>query len=244
MEQEGRRLTAAEAAEYGEFVRSRREAEVALTLKKLVIDAVSGEADGAALRRACETALRLHAEGIVVSPVCIARAKRCLGTDSAPRVIAVVGGTGGSVLSVKRAEARKAVRQGAREVRLVLWRGALAEENFSYLKREIRGVRRAAKRATLIVQLTERGLSEAEIALGVRAACAAHADGICVRGELPLLLCAVEHGAGKLSCDATEAENAEQLKMLLRAGAARVCTDRGEKIAGELYACLNAEEES
>ncbi len=224
-------LSGAEAAEYVEFKRARREAEIALTLRRLVVDASRREFDRPAVRSACESVRRLGASGVLVSPVNVVQARKCLGAGA--RVVCLVGGTGESVPSVKRKEAKKALAQGAGELRLVLCYSALSGGNLSYLKREIRKVRRAAKCA-LTVSLEDRTLKEEQIALGVRAACEGGADGVCVRGERELVLLAVNSAAGKLYCDCSDVENAEQLASVLRAGAAHVVTRSAASIGEEL----------
>lgn len=241
MEQEGRVLSATEVAEFGEFKRARREAEISFTLKKLLIDASRRETDRAALKHACEVAVKLNASGIQVSPVNVAAARRQLGRSETP-VCCIVGGTGESLISVKRMETKKAVRQGAKEIRLVLCYSQLTGGGLNYLKREVRRVRRAVRKGTLIVSLEDHSLNEEEVALGVRAACASKADAVCVRGETPFVTRAVKESSGRLQVEASGVENAEQLRFLLKSGAVRATTSSGEKIAEELYTALNDSE--
>lgn len=238
MEETGKVLTAAEAAQFGEFKRAQRETEIAFTLGKLLIDASRRETDRAALKRACETAVKLHASGIQVSPVNVAAARKQIGKAELP-ICCLVGGTGESLISVKKAETKKAVRQGAKEVRLVLCYSQLTGGGLAYLKREVRRVRRAVRRGTLVVSLEDHSLSEDAVALGVRAACGGRADGVCVRGETSLVLRAVKESAGRLRVEAASVENAEQLRSLIKAGAVRASTGNGERIAQELYETLN-----
>lgn len=241
MEEEGTVLTAEEVAEYGEFKRNRRETEIVCTLKKLVIDASRRETDRAVLKKACETAVKFGASAVLVSPVNVARAKKTLA--GAIPVCCVVGGTGESLISVKKTEAKKALRQGASELRLVLCYSALTGGNFTYLKREIKRVRRAAGKRRLVVSLEDHSLGEQEISLGVKAACAAKADGVCVRGETALVAKAAETSAGKLLPEVSGVENSEQLRLLIKSGATRASTRNAEKIADELYAGLGEKRE-
>lgn len=241
MEQEGKVLTAAEAAEYGEFRRARRETEISFTLGKLLVDASRRETDRAVLRKACETFSKLHASGVLVSPVNVAAARKFFPKGEA-QVSCLVGGTGESLTSVKKIEAKKAVRQGAKEIRLVLCYSQLAAGNVGYLRREIKRVRRAVRKGSLVVSLEDHSLGAREISLGVKAACSAKADAVCVRGETGLVLCAVQEGAGRIRVEASNVENAEQLRLLLKAGAVRAVTGKGSAIAEELYAALDAPE--
>lgn len=237
---EGRIITAAEAAEFGEFKRTKREAEVALTMKKVLVDASAREIGKSALAEGCESAVRLGAWGVVVSPVNVVAARRKLA-GSGVRVAARAGGTGESLIAIKKAEAKKAFRQGAGEIVLVPCYSALKSGNAAYLRREVKRVRRAVKKGRLTLSLEDRALGEEEISIGVRAACDGGADGVCVRGETRLVLCALKAGGGKFSADASCVENAEQLRMLVKAGAGRMIAERAERISEELY--LAAKEE-
>lgn len=241
MEEGVQYLSAAEAAEYGEFVRSRKETEIALTIKKICVDASRRETDKSALQHACEYAKKLQVASVLVSPVNLAAARRRLA-ESGIEVCCVVGGTGESLVSVKKTEAKKAVRQGAREIRLIPCYSALTGGNLAYLKREIKKVKKAVKKGALVLSLEDHSLTADDVAFGVRAAREGKADGVCVRGETSLLLRALEASGGKFRTDASCVENAEQLRMLFRAGAYRVATDSAEKIAEELYATLREED--
>lgn len=235
--EEGRVLTAAEVAEFGEFQRSRREAEAAFTLGKLLIDGSRRETDRATLRRVCETAVKLKASGVLVSPVNIAAAKKFLGDSGIP-VCCLVGGTGESLIGVKKVEAKKALRHGAKEVRLILCYSQLIGGGLSYLKREVKRIRRAVRKLPLAVSLEDHSLGVEEVALGVRAACLGRADAVCVRGETELVLRAVKESAGRVRVEVSGVENAEQLRLLLKAGAVRAATGCAEKIAEELFEAL------
>lgn len=227
-------LSAAEAVEYGEFKRSRREAEIAVQLKNLIVDASRRETDKYALKSACDSAKKLGASGVLVSPVNVVAARRQLSGCGA-FVVCLVGGTGESLAAVKKTEAVKAMRQGAREIRLVVCYSALTQGNEAYLKKEIKKVKRAAKKCAVVVSLEDHNLAPEEVALGVRAAVAGKADGVCVRGEYDIVVRAAEAGGGKLRTDVSGVENAEQLKSLFRAGALHATTACGERIASELY---------
>lgn len=233
-------LSAAEAVEYGEFKRAKREAEIAASLKKLIVDASRRETDRFALRSACEGARKLDVHGVLVSPVNVAPAKRLL-EGSKTYVIGLIGGTGETLISVKKLEAKSAIRQGARELRLVLCYSALRAGNASYLKKEVKKIRRAAKKLPLVVSLEDHSLGEEEIARGTRAACEGGAEAVCVRGEVQLVLRALRAGNGKVRVDAADVENAEQYRSLVRAGASLSQTKLPERIAKEMYDAASEE---
>ncbi len=237
MGQEVINLTAAEAAEYGEFKRFKRETEISLSLKRLILDASRRETDRAVLRNVCESATKLGAEAVLVSPVNVSAARRAL-SGSRVKICCLAGGTGESLTVTKRAEAKRAVKQGAQEIRLVLCYYALYSGNLNYLKREIRKIRRAVRRSRLTVSLEDHSLGEEQVALAVRAACEAHADGVTVRGEIPLALRAIEVSGGKLNVDCSGVESSGQLRTLVKAGIARATTRNGESIAQEMYSAV------
>ena len=226
-------ITPDEAAQFEEFKRTRRENEIAIRLQKSVIDASRRETDRSALARACALAKKYRASAVAVSPVNTALCRRIL-EDSGVGVICLTGGTGESLPAVKKIEAKKAFACGAGEIRMVLCYSHLALGDFNYLKKEIKKVRKAAKKRVLTVSLEDRSLTREEVALGVRAAREAKADGVCVRGELSHLASAIDAGNG-LRVDVSGVENAEQFNSLLRAGAARAYTAHLETIAEELF---------
>lgn len=237
-EEEGKKtiLTPDERAEFEEFKRVQRRKEIALRLTKLVADGSRREIDRAALGKLCALAIRLHMGSVLVSPVNVSAAKRFLGGRA--DVVCLTGGTGESLPSVKKTEAKRAAAQGAREIRMELCYSALAGGNFGYLKREIKKVRRAVKKCPLTVSLTDRMLTEEQVALGTRAAREAKADGVCVRGELPLLQAALKAGGG-IRVDVSGVENAGQFNSLLRAGALRAVSPCAKTVAEQLL--LSAE---
>ena len=227
-------LSPGETLEYEEFKRTRREAEIAVTLSKLTVDASRRETDKFVLKRICESAKKLRAYGVLVSPVHVNDARRFLaGTPT--NVICIVGGTGESLPAIKKAEAKKAVKQGAREIRLVLCYSALRGGKIQYLKKEIKKIRKAVKKCAVTVSLEDHTFSEDDLMKGVRAACDAGAQGVCVRGEIPLVMRTVQTSAGKLRTEVSGVENAEQLRALFKVGALRATTHYPEELCVELH---------
>lgn len=227
-------LSEAEAAEFEEFQRTRREAEAELTLKKLQVDASKRETDRHALYAACDLAKKMGAYSVTVSPVNVSAARRRLG-ESQSMIACIVGGTGESIIPIKRKEAKRAMNQGARVIRLVPCYSALFGGNTGYLKREVKKVRRAAKKCTLVLSLDDRALSKEDVERGINAALDGKAHGVSVRGEIDLAILAVRLSSGRLSVEASGVENAEQMRLLLRTGAERVLTSNAEHVSEELY---------
>ena len=237
-------LSAGEAVRYREFLRRKREAETALMLHRLVADLTS-VSDRASLRAGVEGAVRLGAFGVLVTPDKLPPVRKLLkeggkgaqrgdpNSADAPRLFALVGGTGETLPAVKKYEVKKAVRLGADALVFVpsvmLFRGGTVQA----VRREWRPVLRAARRKEVFVALTDPRLKREEVLSGVRAAQKARAFGVVVGGE-PETAAAAAKAAGQLSVCADGAENGGQLDLLLKAGAGYVLTRQTGRIAKEL----------
>lgn len=236
-------LSAGEAVRYREFLRWKREAETALMLHRLVADLTSVP-DRASLRAGVEGAVRLGAFGVLVTPDKLPPVRKLLkeggkgaqrgdpNSADAPRLFALVGGTGETLPAVKKYEVKKAVRLGADALVFVpsvmLFRGGTVQA----VRREWRSVLRAAGKRGVFVALTDPSLKREEALFGVRAAEKAGASGVVVRGEADLVSAAFREAAS-LVC-AQGAENAEGLALLCKAGAGHVFTAQPGRIAKEL----------
>lgn len=230
-------LSAQEEREFGEFQRHRRETEISLTLKKIVVDASRREIDRHDLKRACASAKKLELAEVLVSPVIAAMARREIGSNDV-RLACYIGGTGETLVSVKKAEAKKTMRAGADVIYLVPCYSRLFAGNKDYIKREVKKVRKAVKKCSVVLSLEDRALTEELIALGVKAAVEGKADGVCVRGEAPLVMRAIEAGRDRVRVQTSHIENAEQLRLLMKAGARRFVSASPDAIAEELFGGL------
>lgn len=226
-------LSEAEEADFREFQRTKRETEIALVLRRLIVD-LTAETDRAALKAGIGSAFRLHTAGVLLTPVQLSWARKAIkgrGDLSArPHLIVLIGGTGDTLPSVKKYEAKKAVRQGAEELILLPSAFSLRGGTVQNIKRELRSVRRAAGRVPLTAAFSDRRFTPEEVLLGVKAAAAAGLCGVLVRGEPEEAASA----RSALPVGVTGAENAEQLKLLFQAGAVRAVTACPERIAEEL----------
>ena len=161
--QPARVLSAGEAARFREFLRRRKETELALMLHRLISDLTS-VSDRAALRAGVESAVRMGAFGVLVTPDKLPLVRKLLqesgksGQPAAqtaaqpaaqlgagvPRLFALIGGTGETLPAVKKYEARKAVRLGAEALVLLPSVMLLHGGAVQAAKREWRPVLRAA----------------------------------------------------------------------------------------------------
>ena len=248
--QPARVLSAGEAARFREFLRRRKETELALMLHRLISDLTS-VSDRAALRAGVEGAVRMGAFGVLVTPDKLPLVRKLLqesgksGQPAAqtaaqpaaqtaagvPRLFALIGGTGETLPAVKKYEARKAVRLGAEALVLLPSVMLLHGGAVQAAKREWRPVLRAAGKRGVFVALTDPSLNGEETLSGVRAANKAGAAGVVVRGEV-----AIVSAAFREACPVCTqgVGSAEELSLLCKAGAGYAFTAQAECLAGEL----------
>lgn len=252
--QPARVLSAGEAARFREFLRRRKETELALMLHRLISDLTS-VSDRAALRAGVEGAVRMGAFGVLVTPDKLPLVRKLLqesgksGQPDAqpaaqtaaqasaqtvagvPRLFALIGGTGETLPAVKKYEARKAVRLGAEALVLLPSVMLLHGGAVQAAKREWRPVLRAAGKRGVFVALTDPSLNGEETLSGVRAAKKAGAAGVVVRGEV-----AIVSAAFREACPVCTqgVGSAEELSLLCKAGAGYAFTAQAECLAGEL----------
>jgi deoxyribose-phosphate aldolase len=210
------------------------------------------EAAESDIRRLAAQAIRLRFAAVCVNGRWVALAADLLrqaGADHGPRAVAacaVVGfPLGAAKSSVKAHEAAAAVRDGAREIDMVVALDTLLTRNFDAARDDIAAVVQAARAVrpeTLIkVILETAALNDEQTALGCRAAHDAGADflktstgfhpaGGATEQAVCLLL---RHGAGlavKASGGIRDRAAAEKFIAL---GAVRIGTSAGAKIVGE-----------
>lgn len=233
-------IPASEAAAYGEFRRIRRETEVALTLKRLVADLTARETDDASLFAGMQEAQSAGAGAVLVSPSSVAAAKN-FTRESGLSLICAVGGTGESLLPVKKAETKRALRQGADEVAFLPSYRALTGDG-RLLRRELRALRRAAGRHRVTVFLFERFLTEPQLRAAAEAAAGCGADAVCVCAESDAVLCALDAAGERMRVGCAFVSTAEQAETFVRAGVSRMASRQVSALAAELRAAAKTEE--
>ncbi len=208
-----------------------------------LLDAVSvrPEVTTASLDGLCQDAARLGFHGVCVSPGRVAHVARKLqGTDV--RVCSVVGfPLGASTRRVKAFEAREAVSEGASEIHVVLNVGLLRSKDYRGVEEDIRAVRRATRRTTVLNVIIETVLlTEEEKVLACELSRKAGADfltastgflgGAATAEDLSLM----RKVAGKdVGLSAGGVRNLRTAVALIAAGADRVGTAAGVRILEE-----------
>ncbi len=224
-------LSPTEAEEYCEFKRQKRIAEVAAALSKANIYAAQRDAVSGEQRKAAESAKRVKAASVQVNPVYVSSMKSLLGV-SGPEVDCVVGGTGETLPKAKAYEAKLAVKSGAKEITLILCGSLLRSGRTGDIKREIKRVCRAARKAVVKVA-ADSSFTYADFLRAGRLAADCGAKFLSVRffpdcGRLKRDL----HDVCML--EVTEVETASDYKALIAAGVERIGTSHAEEIYSEL----------
>lgn len=230
-------LSTAEAEEYRSFKRQKRISEVWAALARSECEGAKRGIALAELKKSCDEAVSVHAAAVRVFPNFILPAKSFLGT-SGVKVDCVVGGVGETLAKVKAYEAKRAVKNGANELTLILSPSFFQSGRTGELKREIKKVCRAARHALVkVVVEGERTVGELVKLAAMAFDCGAK-----------FLSVAYFTGAENLKkelgdrcmLEVTGVEKAEDYKALALSGVERIGTTRG----AEIYAALMREAEN
>ena len=199
------------------------------------------EAATASLDRLCEDAARFGFHGVCVNPCRVAYvARRLQGTDV--RVCSVAGfPLGASTPRVKAFEAREAVSDGASEVHAMINIGLLRSKDYRGVEEDIRAVRRATRRTTILNVVVEMALlTEEEKVLACELSRKAGADflttstgflgGTATAADLVLMKRVAGKGVG---LSAAGVRNLRTAVALIAAGADRIGTAAGARILEE-----------
>lgn len=201
------------------------------------------EATYADIDKLCDEAIKYNFASVCVNPMHVKRCAQKL-RGARPVVCTVVGFPLGSTPSeVKALEARRAIRDGAREIDMVLAIGALKSGDHKYVYDDIRTVAEAAHdgRAILKVILETALLTDEEKVAACVAAKRARADfvktstgfskGGATVHDIELMAKAVDHQLGvKASGGVGSAADARKM---IEAGATRIGASVGVKIVQE-----------
>jgi len=198
-------------------------------------DATAAEVD-----RMCDEAREYGFASVCVNPVWIKRvAERLKGSDVV--ACAVVGFPFGATMpEIKAMEARRAIRDGAREIDMVINVGALKSGDYALVERDVAGVAEAAREVGAVckVILETAMLTDEEKVIGSRLAVKAKADfvktstgfggGGATVYDVALMREAVGPGVGvKASGGIRSASDARQM---IAAGATRIGASAGIQI--------------
>lgn len=143
-----------ERQEFEEFKRQKRVAEARAIIAKLELTFTQATAERAALRRAAKDGEKLGLGGICVNPCQVKACSEFLGAGSPVAVVACISPWGGTdTTDIKIKQVKRALRDGAKIVEVTVPVPAIKEGDWAYVRRELKKLRSAARKATLRVNL-------------------------------------------------------------------------------------------
>ena len=228
-------LSKKDAEEYRSYKRRKKLSEITSAISLSGASLTSGQE----VQKVCERAVKFKQSFVKTYVTKLSQAKYYL-TGSKVRMDCVIGGAGETLAKVKAYEAKLAIRRGAGFITLVVTPSFLDSCRYGEIRKEIKRVKRATKKAVLKVRV-DSVLAFAVLSRVARIAC-----------ELGVAYFSVPYflGCERLKMDmsrgcnleVTGVENTEDFKRLVEAGATSIVTDNASDIYAEWL--QSAEEES
>lgn len=217
-------LSTQEAMEYRDYKRQKKRVEILSALAKSE-GVLTGREDAG---RISDRAAKIRQAAVRLTPIRLENAAEFF-VRRGVAIDCIVGGNGETLAKVKAYEAKTAVKMGAKEITLILSPYQIEHCRYAEIKREIKRVLRAAKKAKIKVSVDKQypRANMARLArlcgeLGVAYFCIPYYDG-CEVLRMDM--------SGGCKLQVSEVENLEQYRRLIGAGVGRIVTTR----AWELY---------
>lgn len=240
---DGVRISPEEMAEFEEFKKQKKVLELRRMLKTIDHTLLKQTATREDIRKLCREAVDYGFYSVCVQPVYVSDCADFLKDAAQIKIACVVGfPMGENKTETKVFETKRAVADGADEIDMVICISAVKNANYSYVKREIRQIVKAAKGAPVKVILETSLLSHEEM---IKAAqCAKDAGAAFVKTstgyfgegaktEDVRLLKETVKGACSVKASGG-IRDAVQFRAMLGAGADRIGTSSGVAIAESL----------
>ena len=240
---DGVRISPEEMAEFEEFKKQKKVLELRRMLKTIDHTLLKQTATREDIRKLCREAVDYGFYSVCVQPVYVSDCADFLKDAPQIKIACVVGfPMGENKTETKVFETKRAVADGADEIDMVICISAVKNANYSYVKREIRQIVKAAKGAPVKVILETSLLSHEEM---IKAAqCAKDAGAAFVKTstgyfgegaktEDVRLLKETVKGACSVKASGG-VRDAVQFRAMLGAGADRIGTSSGVAIAESL----------
>ena len=240
---DGVRISPEEMAEFEEFKKQKKVLELRRMLKTIDHTLLKQTATREDIRKLCREAVDYGFYSVCVQPVYVSDCADFLKDAPQIKIACVVGfPMGENKTETKVFETKRAVADGADEIDMVICISAVKNANYSYVKREIRQIVKAAKGAPVKVILETSLLSHEEM---IKAAqCAKDAGAAFVKTstgyfgegaktEDVRLLKETVKGACSVRASGG-IRDAVQFRAMLGAGADRIGTSSGVAIAESL----------
>ena len=232
-----------EMAEFEEFKRQKKILEIRRLLKTIDHTLLKQTAQREDIRKLCAEAVEYGFYSVCVQPVYVSACNEFLKNAPQIKIACVVGfPMGENKTETKVFETKRAIADGADEIDMVICVSAVKNGNYSYVKREIKQVVKAAKGSPVKVILETSLLTRDEMvkaALCARDAGAAFVKtstgyfGEGAKAEDVRLLKDTVKGACCVKASGG-IKTAEQFREMLAAGADRIGTSSGKEIADTL----------
>lgn len=236
-------ISADELAEFEEFKRQKKILEIRRLLKTIDHTLLKQTAQREDIRKLCAEAVEYGFYSVCVQPVYVSACNEFLKNAPQIKIACVVGfPMGENKTETKVFETKRAIADGADEIDMVICISAVKNGNYSYVKREIKQVVKAAKGSPVKVILETSLLTRDEMvkaALCARDAGAAFVKtstgyfGEGAKAEDVRLLKDTVKGACCVKASGG-IKTAEQFREMLAAGADRIGTSSGKEIADTL----------
>lgn len=236
-------ISADELAEFEEFKRQKKILEIRRLLKTIDHTLLKQTAQREDIRKLCAEAVEYGFYSVCVQPVYVSACNEFLKNAPQIKIACVVGfPMGENKTETKVFETKRAIADGADEIDMVICVSAVKNGNYSYVKREIKQVVKAAKGSPVKVILETSLLTRDEMvkaALCARDAGAAFVKtstgyfGEGAKAEDVRLLKDTVKGACSVKASGG-IKTAEQFREMLAAGADRIGTSSGKEIADTL----------
>ena len=236
-------VSADELAEFEEFKRQKKILEIRRLLKTIDHTLLKQTAQREDIRKLCAEAVEYGFYSVCVQPVYVSACNEFLKNAPQIKIACVVGfPMGENKTETKVFETKRAIADGADEIDMVICISAVKNGNYSYVKREIKQVVKAAKGSPVKVILETSLLTRDEMvkaALCARDAGAAFVKtstgyfGEGAKAEDVRLLKDTVKGACCVKASGG-IKTAEQFREMLAAGADRIGTSTGKEIADTL----------
>lgn len=219
-------ISTKEAAEYCEYKKQRKRADIrSAILKSEGVLAESGEA-----KKICERAVKYRQAAVRMTPTTLEYIRPWVQA-SGIKVDCLIGGNGETLSKVKAYEAKCALRLKAKELTVVLSPSMIAECRYAGVRKELKRLRRVAGKAVLKARL-DRHCSAERLArvskicsdVGVDYLSVPLYDG-CERVQSGL--------SGKCRLEVFGVETLEEYRKLFASGVERIVTERVEEIQAE-----------
>ena len=240
---DGVRISPEEMAEFEEFKKQKKVLELRRMLKTIDHTLLKQTATREDIRKLCREAVDYGFYSVCVQPVYVSDCADFLKDAPQIKIACVVGfPMGETKTETKVFETKRAVADGADEIDMVICISAVKNANYSYVKREIRQIVKAAKGAPVKVILETSLLSHEEMIKAVQCAKDAGAAfvktstgyfGEGAKTEDVRLLKETVKGACSVKASGG-IRDAVQFRAMLGAGADRIGTSSGVAIAESL----------